>query len=444
MKSISLFSSGGIADLVFKDLEIENLVANEIINERAEIYKSNFPKTRMIIGDIWKVKEKIIKETESKLINKKLDILFATPPCQGMSKNGRGKLLNGIRSGIKSKLDKRNQLIIPVVDIIKRLKPRLVVLENVPEMRHTLILDRDKRNLINILDFLSKELESYFGHAEVVEFADYGVPQRRQRLITVFTNERALIRIFNKNNSFLPEPTQSKKPNLIYKKWITVRNTIQHLPKLSAKSKDQAKCNHIKYHYVPVLDQKKFFWISNTPPEKGAFNNQCVNKKCGYQGNPSHRSMRDKCGINRASTKTPIRCIKCNELLPRPWTEKNGNYYLMKGFTSAYKRISWDMPASALTRNLSYACSDNKIHPDQDRVLSLHEAFLLHTISDFKYKWIRNDGKKVSDKVIREIIGESIPPRGLKKIFVYFVENLSNKKIKKHKITENYPAQALS
>jgi DNA (cytosine-5)-methyltransferase 1 len=42
-----------------------------------------------------------------------LDILFATPPCQGMSKNGRGKLLQGIREGKKPSLDSRNRLIIP-------------------------------------------------------------------------------------------------------------------------------------------------------------------------------------------------------------------------------------------------------------------------------------------------------------------------------------------
>ena len=79
--------------------------------------------------------------------------------------------------------------------------------------------------------------------------------------------------------------------------------------------------------------------------------------------------------------------------------------------------MSWDAPASTLTRNLSYACSDNKLHPSQNRVLSLYEAMKLHTVYDYGYEWKRKDGKKVSDKLIRELIGESIPPAGLEKIF---------------------------
>ncbi len=66
--------------------------------------------------------------------DEELDIFFATPPCQGMSKNGRGKLLQGVRAGRKPSLDARNRLIIPTLEIARALKPRLVVFENVPEM----------------------------------------------------------------------------------------------------------------------------------------------------------------------------------------------------------------------------------------------------------------------------------------------------------------------
>ena len=83
-----------------------------------------------------------------------------------------------------------------------------------------------------------------------------------------------------------------------------------------------------------------------------------------------------------------------------------------------------DLPASALTRNLSYACSDHKLHPTEQRVLSLHEAFLLHTITDHVYEWRRADGRRLADKTVREIIGESIPPRGLAVIFQALTEAL--------------------
>ena len=104
-------------------------------------------------------------------------------------------------------------------------------------------------------------------------------------------------------------------------------------------------------------------------------------------------------------------------MLPRPSVERAGRCVLMRGYTSAYKRMAYDKPASALTRNLSYACSDNKLHPAQNLVLSLYEAFRLHTLDRYDYEWARPDGRSVSDKTIREIVGESIPPAGLQ-IFV--------------------------
>jgi len=90
--------------------------------------------------------------------------------------------------------------------------------------------------------------------------------------------------------------------------------------------------------------------------------------------------------------------------------DKNGKLRIMKGFTSAYKRMNWDEPASTLTQNFQYACSDNKIHPDQSRVLSLYEGLKLQTIADYNYSFEIN-GKKSSDSLIRDTIGESVPPR---------------------------------
>jgi DNA (cytosine-5)-methyltransferase 1 len=427
MKAVSLFASGGIGDLSLKAIGVDVIVANELLEERAEVFKYNFPKCNMHIGSILDLKTDIIEDVRLKLRNKKLDFLIATPPCQGMSKNGRGKLLSLIRNGERPKLDPRNQLIVPTVDIAKKLSPEIIVFENVPEMKDTLIEYDNK--LINIIDFIRQELEpmGYVGSEEVVEFSNYGVPQRRQRLITIFSKNKRLKEYFNIHFSFLPTSTHSQNLNRETKPWVTVRDTIGDVPKLDGKDKKNATSNDIEYHRVPLLDTKKYFWVSNTPPEKGAFDNQCV--KCGYNENPIHGASKDKNGINRSHTETPIRCLKCNELLPRPWVNKSGEYRLMKGFTSAYRRMKWDLPATALTTNLSYACSDSKLHPEQNRVLSLYEAFKIHTISKYDYSWSRADNKRVSDKLIREIIGESIPPFGLEVILKHLKEIYKEKNL---------------
>ena len=424
---ISLFASGGIGDLALEASGITVVLANELLPDRASIYKHNFPLTEVLVGDIWKLQDEIVAKTSKILDGKCLDFILASPPCQGMSKNGQGKLLSNIRNGKRPSVDPRNRLIIPTLNIITKLQPRVVVFENVPEMENTFIDDEDGK-YVNIIDYIRSRLgEKYSGQPEVVEFADYGVPQRRKRLITVFTREQSLKELFEKRSTLLPARTHAKEPGMFLKKWVTVRDMIEKLPALSGKDKKSA-ISDIPYHYVPVLDPKKFIWITNTPPEKGAFDNQCINKKCNYQNNTVHGSERNN-GINQAKTSTPLYCDKCGQMLPRPYTVgTDGKKRIMSGYTSAYKRMRWDLPSSTLTTNLSYPSSDHKLHPEQDRVLSLYEAFKLHTLDRFDFDWKHEDEKPARDTTIAEIIGESIPPLGLKVIFNHlttFLETLS-------------------
>lgn len=432
MNSINLFSSGGIGDLALRNNNINILLSNELLEDRHALFGRNNPDTICITGDIWKIANEIIETTKEILNGNQLNIIYATPPCQGMSKNGQGKLLNSIRAGRKPKLDIRNRLIIPTMKIVNELNPEIIFFENVPEMNNTVIQD-ENGDIINIIEYIKKNLPSnYIGKAEVVEFADYGIPQCRQRLITIFTNNQLLKDYFQRENSFISPKTHSKKPQNGEKPWVSVRDVIQYLPCLDSKTKSTAT-SKIPYHRVPVLDKNKYFWVSNTPPGSGAFDNQCI--KCGFKGNPTHSSKKDINGINRTDHNDTLYCIKCGSLLPRPWVNKDGNYRLMKGYTSAYRRMKWDEPATALTRNLSYACSDKKLHPEQNRVLSLYEAFLLHTITNYEYYWERKDGKKVSDKTIREVIGESIPPRGLDIIIKHLLD-IYYGKIKSDKVVQ--------
>lgn len=412
---ISLFSSGGIGDLALRANNIQILVANELLQDRADVFCANYPDSNMIVGDINSNLEKIVDETRRALSGRQLDFIFATPPCQGMSKNGRGKLLSGARQGNRESLDPRNHLIVPAIKVVQLLQPEIVIFENVPEMENTKIHYNGEE--VNIIEFIKKSLPQYVGRCEVVEFANYGVPQRRQRLITIFTKNRKLAGHFTRCNTFLPAETHSAFGGNGTKPWITLRDVIGNLPPLDAKNEKSAKNEKLPFHRVPVLDDEKYFWIKNTPEGRSAFDNQCPS--CGCKENRTHGTTRNN-GINQSNKDTPIYCCNCGKLLPRPWVKKNEIYRVMRGYTSAYKRMQWDLPAAALTRNMSYACSDNKIHPSQNRVLSLHEAFIIHTIDCYEYRWERKN-KKISDKTIREIIGESIPPKGLEYIITHIL-----------------------
>lgn len=410
--AVSLFSSGGIGDLSIRAAGFRLLASNELLVDRHSLFESNFPDVSAHTGDIRVVKAKLIADVRRQLKGRALTMLYATPPCQGMSKNGRGKLLNAVRAGKKPPLDERNQLIIPVVQVIKELQPEIVVLENVPEMAHTVILDSAGAP-INILEYIDRELKSYSAKAEVVEFADFGVPQCRQRLITVLSRQERVTNWLQRVGSLIPRPTHSKDSAEGTLPWNTVGDAIADFQPLDAQSPASA-VSALEFHRVPLLDPMKHWWVANTPAERSAFDNQCC--KCGFDGNKTHSARRNSIGVNRASIDTPLYCQRCGELLPRPSVEKDGERRIMRGFTSAYKRMSATKPASALTRNLSYACSDNKLHPTQNRVLSLAEALRIHTVDQYDYRWVQPDGRKVSDKTVREIIGESIPPAGFEPI----------------------------
>lgn len=425
---MSLFSGAGIGDLGFRAAGINFIAMCELEEDRSELSKINYKEVEHFNANIEQVADKLCNYVSNHLstLNEELFLVTCTAPCQGMSKNGQGTLLNNIRKGARPKLDPRNRLILPALNIIEKLKPLWVVFENVIEMRNTVIEDENKK-IRPILEIIKDSLSpiGYVGTAYDVEFADYGIPQRRQRLITVYTRDNEAIRRFSAGASLIPPQTHAKNPKGKLSRWVSVDKALADFPPLDGKSEHTAVYSGIPFHYVPVLDPKKYEWIQYTPLGKSAFDNQCVNPKCGFDGNPTHGASHDMDGINRAHKHTPLICQKCGSLLPRPFTEMDdGNKRIMSGYISAYKRMDGSLPAPTLTRNLSYPCSDQKVHSTQNRVLSLAEAMRLHTIDMYKYQWgplnvTKAKGKKrmkiehVSDTLIRLVIGESIPPRFL-------------------------------
>lgn len=407
---LCLFSSAGIGESGIKALDWNILVNNEIVKNRCEIYKENYPEVKTICGDIWEKQHEIIA-TWNMCTKENPFLIYATPPCQGMSSNGAGKLLNLVRKGKRPKEDPRNRLIIPTMNIIKTLKPKWILFENVSNMKDTVIRDENDC-YTNIIDYIKRELGTdYVGKCEIVNSADYGIPQTRRRLITIFTNSKNGKNYYKLHNSFLPETTHSEVPVENKKPWITLKEAIGNLPPLDAvKGKNECLSFH-PWHFVPIMNSEKYWWMENTKEGETAYNNQCINPKCMYKHNPTHGSkMID--GIHSSNENTPIYCQKCGELLPRPSLidKISGERRLLKGYDTAYKRMEWDKPAATLTQNFIYEASDKKVHPSQTRVLSFFEAMILQSISDYTLSLTIN-GKKISKNLCAEIIGESVPPK---------------------------------
>ncbi|SFQ37436.1 DNA (cytosine-5)-methyltransferase 1 [Psychrobacillus psychrotolerans] len=400
--AVCLFSSAGLGELGLKSNNIETVISNEILENRHQLYQRNYPNTKLFTGDIWRYKDEII-EYYKKNYKEDLFLLYATPPCQGMSSNGAGKLLSEIRKGNRPQIDERNRLIIPTLDIIEALQPEWIILENVPNMQHTVIKD-EFNNYINIMDYIDRRLgHIYKGSYQVISCSDYGVPQLRKRLLTVYTRNSAGIEYFNqKANFFLEEEKTEIK---------TLRDAIGNLPPLDAKKGLNTRYDFHPLHYVSVMNEEKYWWVSHTKEGEQAYNNQCVNIDCLDSTNPLHKDVIIN-GIAQSNKTTPIYCQSCGSLLPRPSIidKITGERRLIKGFHSAYRRMEWDKPAAALTKNFPFEASDKKIHPTQNRVLSIYEALIIQSISEYDYNF-KTDEKYISKTLLAEIIGESVPPK---------------------------------
>ena len=410
--SASIFSGGGVGDAGIEwGAGIPVIAACEIIPSRAELLRLNFPNTKVFEGDIWELKDKYINFLKTSLKDKRPWLITLSPPCQGMSANGAGRISSAIKNGTRPKEDERNRLVLPAIEVLEEIQPEWFILENVQRMENTIIRN-ENNDPENILDCLGRRMHplGYTIRANILDFRDYGVPHHRRRLITIGCRNKKVVeacppnkKIFRKGLSVLhPKPTHGTKGS---KKWISISECIGHLAPLDAIKKLSEKKD--PFHVIPKWNPKQYFWMSHTPEGKTAFDNMVC---------PS-------CNFKNSGTDI-VECSKCGNELARPNIIKNGERRLIKGFKTSYKRMRINEPASTLTMNSGVISSDMKGHPTQNRVLSLKEILLLSTLEHknwpSKYRFfkgaINHTNVAENKKLVREVIGESIPPLALSKI----------------------------
>lgn len=208
--AIDLFAGIGGLSVGLQKAGFKVKASVEIDKDAVKGYKLNHPKTKVFDYDIREINTNEIKEL---LKGEPLHLLAGCPPCQGFSSVRRLNRKQSVR-------DDRNNLVLEYLRFVKELKPLTVMMENVP-------------GLINYYLFkqMVKELEDlgYNPKVEVVNVKDYGVPQRRKRLVMV--------------GSLIGDLDISK----IYSPKKTVKDAIGNLPSID-ETEDQTHkivANHI-------------------------------------------------------------------------------------------------------------------------------------------------------------------------------------------------------
>ena len=391
---ISLFSSAGVGCYGFKQEGFECVATNEIIDRRLEIQKIN-KKCKFDSGyiseDIQKqeTKDKISNEIKKweKLGNDNIDVIIATPPCQGMS----------VANHKKNKSDlQRNSLIVESVEIVKDINPRFFIFENVAAFWKTGCTLKDG-TILPIGEMIESKLSNnYLISKRVINFKNYGSNSSRTRTLVIGVR---------KDLSDIVVPIELYPD---YRPEKTLFEVIGDMKSLNWGEYDDNDFFH-SFREYPKMMRK---WISDLKPGEGAFENNAPEKI-------PHRVIDGEIVFNKA---------------------KNADKYTRQEFNKVAPCIH--------TRNDQLA-SQNTVHPIDDRVFSIRELMEMMTIpSDFKWtvesleelnSLSIEDKKKMSKKTemnIRQSIGEAVPTSIFRQIAKKIKENIFRKSLKDREILD--------
>ncbi len=322
-KVIDLFSGAGGMTLGFHMAGFESKLAVDFDKDSCETYRKNFKNTEVVCGDIRKLDNKTIL----KLTGGKVDVIIGGPPCQGFSALGK-KLTD----------DPRNQLWREYLRIVTLLKPKVWVMENVPE----LLKSQEFAEVRKVTEKLGYHIKS-----NVLNAADYGVPQRRRRAIVLAARiDNGLVH---------PKPTHTNKlevdlfnPN--QKHWVSVREAFEGLA-----SKPTGENWHVGR-------------------------------------NPSPLSLKRYAAVPAGGNRFDLP----KELQPNCWLNKP------TGSTDVFGRLWWDKPSLTVRTEFYKPEKGRYLHPSENRSITLREGARLQTFPD-EFEFV---GKQTS---VGRQIGNAVP-----------------------------------
>lgn len=332
--AVDLFAGAGGVTAGLKTANATVLAAVEKDPIAAATYAANHPEVRLFTSDITDV-EPVDLLRSTNLVPGELELLAACAPCQGYS-----------TLGPRRPDDPRNDLVLRVADFVEVIRPRTVAFENVPQ------LARDGR----FVAFLERLRALGYGvRADVVDAADFQVPQRRRRIVVLAAD--------GVSDREVPELNPTDAAGGDQPARVSVRDAFAGLPRL-----DSGNLLHTSRIYPELVLAR----IRAVPKDGG--------------------SRRDL---------PPELRLRCHDNL-------GGNA------ASVYGRMRWDDVAPTLTTRCTSPSCGRFLHPEEDRAITLLEAAALQTFPTVGERAYHFEGGRMA---IEAQIGNAIPMRLAKAIW---------------------------
>lgn len=374
---IDLFCGTGGFSTGFENLssKFEVVAAIDILKIATDTMKVNHPNSLVINDDIRNINPLDIKENLLKS-RKKVDVIIGGPPCQGFSS------IRPFRSGEKN--DPRNSLFEQFALFVSSFKPKVFVFENVVGLA-----THNKGQTIKAIEQCFRDI-GYSVDWKILNAANFGVPQKRERLI--------MIGGYGEHNVDFPSPS-----HFFEGKTIGVKDKNRHVfsdsslpPAITAM---EAICD------LPLLK-------SGETSDKYLTNPQTEYTKCRRQ-ECKKLTMHNSTAHSEKMLKIIQHAGDSISCIPPD--------LISSGFSTCYSRLRPDEPASTITVNFVHPASNKCIHPYQDRALTPREGARLQSFDDnYIFCGTRTQIVKQIGNAVPPLLGQAIASGVLKYILSEF------------------------
>lgn len=424
LKVVSLFSGAGGMDIGFLNSGFQIVWANDFFKEAVDSYRKNVGK-HIVYGDITKISNEDIPDGA--------DVIVGGFPCQGFS----------VANTKRSMKDERNFLYKEMLRVISDKKPKFFVAENVKgllSMECGKVFEMIKRDFEELRDKDGEKI-GYRVDAKILNAAEYGVPQARERLF-IIGNRIGAENCFPEpthyleegfNNNLLPAITTEQAIGFLSDKKITNheikmrKEEIElHIKKTNIRDKEEFYSllgkkdaeeiiirNHIASENVAdtfwgrkyevnqheICDYLKYW------RDKSGWTTKKVDEHFGYAYTAGHWFRKDN---NSGSIPKPEDWWELKKILGFDDTYDKAVTTLVEKeiqYEQSLRITNWDRPSDTIT------ATSPEIHVNKKRRLSARECAILQTFP-IEYEFVGSLNKMYTQ------IGNAVPVKLAEKVAV--------------------------